>query len=293
MDRHSRSGQQAEDTFNVNNQGEEYTARQETENIYAEEYIDREHSTRHVEESVPSEENKEIKYPNRQELRKAQEEKGYKQRFLGMNKNKSVEEPETDGYTRSRSRKPKSKKKADLFWGKIVLKILAVAAVCYNIHFLLNFMNDSFSSLYHTISVVGICIAINYIAIWILFYKNALIRFYLSLIAILGALGYYFYTTYTTQSILGHNLVSSALVAVAAVIAINPKVNYYVKSLAFMVIPLAGIYLSGNKFALVWALLFNAGLILFFRVAKSNKKEPRFKRKQKQSAYDSRSYKQN
>lgn len=53
-----------------------------------------------------------------------------------------------------------------------------------------------------------------------------------------------------------------------------------------MVAPFIGIYLSGNKFALLWALMLSAGLVLLFRVSKSksNKKEARAKRYPKQSA---------
>jgi hypothetical protein len=75
---------------------------------------------------------------------------------------------------------------------------------------------------------------------------------------------------------------------------INPKVYYYLKSIVLLLIPIIGIYLSGNKFALVWALMLSAGFVLLFRVSKSrgksrgksksNKKESRARRNQKQSA---------
>ena len=75
---------------------------------------------------------------------------------------------------------------------------------------------------------------------------------------------------------------------ISVLMVINPKANYYLKSILLLLIPIIGIYLSGNKFALVWALMMSAGFVLVFRVsklrAKSNKKEGRVRRKQNQSA---------
>lgn len=132
------------------------------------------------------------------------------------------------------------------------------------------------------------CVGINFIAVWILFYKNSFIRFYLSLFAILGSFGYYFYINYTNHSFLGNNIITSLLVIISVFMGINPKVNYYVKIFLFLLIPILGIYVSGNKIALVWTLMINAGLILFFRVPRpnksnSNKKEERTRRNKKRS----------
>ena len=179
-----------------------------------------------------------------------------------------------------------------MFSLKLVFKILIVAAVCYNFIFIWNFMKDPISNFtfYHTLSVLGICSGINFIAVWVLFYKSSFMRFYLSLFAILGSFGYYFYVNYTNHSFVGSNIKTSLLVMISVLMVINPKANYYLKSILLLLIPIIGIYLSGNKFALVWALMMSAGFVLLFRVSKSraksksNKKEGRVRRKQNQSA---------
>ncbi|MEH7309231.1 hypothetical protein, partial [Neobacillus drentensis] len=89
-----------------------------------------------------------------------------------------------------------------------------------------------------------------------------------------------------------NNIKTSLLVIISVLMVINPKVNYYLKSIVLLLIPIIGIYFSGNKFALVWALMLSGGLVLFFRVSKSraksksksNKKEHRARRNQKQTA---------
>jgi cation transport ATPase len=257
---------------------------QQVEKVNDEGFKEREYPTRQETEKVNDEGYKEREYPTRQETEREMEERGCKQWFMGLKKKKTDEEDQAEVYSpsRSRSKSSKKKKKVEMFWVKLVLKILVVIAVCYNFKFLLNFMNDPISTFYHTLFVVGMCVGINFIAVWILFYKNSFIRFYLSLFAILGSFVYYFYVTYTNQSIFGHNLITSVLVIISVLMAINPKVNYYMKSFAFLLIPIVGIYLSNNKFALVWTLMFNAGLILFFRVVKSNKKQARTRRNQMQ-----------
>jgi cation transport ATPase len=237
-------------------------------------------------EKVTDEVYSERQYPSRQEARREMEEKRINQRFMGTKKKKTEEEGEGVEYspTRSKSKSSKKRIKVGMPRVKLVLKILAVVAVFFNFKFILNFMKDPISPFYHTLIVVGICVAINFIAVWILFYKSAFMRFYLSLFAILGSFGYYFYINYTYQSFLGNNLISSVLVIISVLMAVNPKLNYYLKSCIFLLVPIIGIYLSGNKFALVWTLMFNAGLILFFRVSKSKEKEARTRRNQKQSA---------
>ncbi|WP_416828261.1 hypothetical protein [Ectobacillus polymachus] len=232
-----------------------------------------------------NEEYKERGSMTRQEAKRELEERGYKQWLPGRKKKKSDEEGEAEVNSASRFRSSKKMKKVDMFWVKLVFKILVVVAVYYNFKFLLHFMKES-SNFTHTLFVVGMCVGINFIAVWILFYKRSFMRFYLSLFAILGAFGYYFYVNYTNHSFLGHNIITSVLVLIAVLMVINPKENYYAKSTVFLLIPILGIYFSGNRFALVWTLMFNAGLILFFRMSKfkTNKMVVRKRRNKKQSA---------
>ena len=210
-------------------------------------------------------------------------------------KKKKVDEGGAAGvYSPSRSRSSNKKKKGKMFSLNLVFKIFVVAAVCYNFKFIWNFMKDPIGNftVYHTLFVLGICAGINFIAVWILFYKSSFMRFYLSLFAILGSYGYYFYVNYTNHSFMGNNIKTSLLVMISVLMVINPKVNYYLKSIVLLLIPIIGIYLSSNKFALVWALLLSAGFVLLFRVSKSrtksksksNKKDDRARRNQKQSA---------
>lgn len=240
-------------------------------------------------ENVYDEEYKERGYATRQEAKRELEEKGFKQWLLGRKKKKAGEESEAGVYSPSRFQSSKKMKKVEMFWIKLVFKILVVAAVCYNFKFILNFMKEPISNFTHTLFVVGMCVGINFIAVWILFYKSSFMRFYLSLFAILGSFGYYLYVNYINHSFLGNNIITSLLVFIAVLMVINPKVNYYVKSIVFLLIPILGIYFSGNQFALVWTLMFNAGLILFFRMtklnkSKTNKQETRTRRNIKQSA---------
>lgn len=239
-------------------------------------------------EKVDDEEYKERDYTTRQIAEREPEERGYKRWITG--RQKVNEESEAGVYSPSRSRSSNKKKKGKIFSLKLVFKIFIVAAVCYNFIFIWNFMKDPIGNFtfYHTLSVLGICSGINFIAVWILFYKSSFMRFYLSLFAILGSFGYYFYVNYTNQSFVGSNIKTSLLVMISILMVINPKANYYLKSILLLLIPIIGIYLSGNKFALVWALMMSAGFVLLFRVsksrAKSNKKEGRVRRKQNQSA---------
>lgn len=238
----------------------------------------------HQTEKGNDEEDKNRDYPSRLEAKRAEREKRDNKRFMGMKKADGESEAEENKPTRSKSRSSTKKMKVKMPKVKIVLKIIAVVAVFLNFRFLLNFMKDPISTFYHTLIVVGICVAINLIAVWILFHKSSFMRFYLSLFAILGSFGYYFYINYTNQTFLGNNLISSVLMILSVLMAINPKVNYYLKSFIFLVVPVIGIYLSGNHFALVWTLMFNAGLIFFFRISKGSEKEERSRKKQEQSA---------
>ena len=241
-------------------------------------------------EKIDDEEYKEGDYPTRQIAERKPEERGYKRWIMG--RQKVNEESKAGVYSPSRSRSSNKKKKGKMFSLKLVFKIFVVAAVCYNFIFIWNFMKDPIDNFtfYHTLSVLGICSGINFIAVWILFYKSSFMRFYLSLFAILGSFGYYFYVNYTNHSFVGSNIKTSLLVMISVLMVINPKANYYLKSILLLLIPIIGIYLSGNKFALVWALMMSAGFVLLFRVSKSraksksNKKEGRVRRKQNQSA---------
>ena len=243
-------------------------------------------------EKVDDEEYKERDYATRQKSEREPEEKGYKRWTTGRKKKKVDEEGEAGVYSPSRSRSSNKKKKGKTFSLKLVFKIFVVAAVCYNFKFIWNFMKDptGYFTFYHTLFVLGICAGINFISAWILFYKSSFMRFYLSLFAILGSFGYYFYVNYTNHSFMGNNIKTSLLVMISVLMVINPKVNYYLKSIVFLLIPIIGIYLNGNKFALVWALMLSAGFVLLFRVSKSraksksNKKEARARRNQNQSA---------
>ena len=225
-------------------------------------------------------------YPTRLEAEKELDDSVFQKWSMSRKKKNSdmVTKP-----SRFRSSTKKKKKKMEMFWLKLLFKIIVVGVVCYNFKFLLDFMKDPISNITHILTVVGICVGINFIAIWILFYKNSVIRFYLSLIAIIGSFAYYFYNNYTNHSFLGDNIITSVLVILSVLMVILPKVNYYLKSIVLLLIPIVAIYLSGNKFALVWALMFNAGLILFFRVPKSKKsksakEEDQTRRNKKQSA---------
>ncbi|MBV7508700.1 hypothetical protein KW850_26140 [Bacillus sp. sid0103] len=245
-------------------------------------------------EKVDDEEYKERENATRQKAEREPEERGYKQWIMGRKKKKVDEESEAEVFSPSRSRTSTKKKKGKMFSLKLVFKIFVVAAVCYNFNFIWNFMKDPIGNFtfYHTLFVLGICAGINFVAVWILFYKSSFMRFYLSLLAILGSFGYYFYVNYTNHSLMGNNIKTSLLVMISVLMVIYPKVNYYLKSIVLLLIPILGIYLSGNKFALVWALMLSGGLVLLFRVtksrakskSKSNKKEHRARRNQKQTA---------
>lgn len=218
-------------------------------------------------------------YPSRQEVKREREASRSNQRLRGKTDEEEV-------YSPTRSKSGSSKKKINIKMPRVnlVLKVLAVVAVVLNIRFILTFMKEPGSMFNHTLYVLGICAAINFAAVWILFHKSSFMRFYLSLFAILGAFGYYIYVNYTNMTFLGNNLITSILVGITVLMAINPKVNYYLKSFVFLLVPIIGTYISGNIFALVWTLMFNAGLILFFRVSKSNKKEEKSRRNQQESA---------
>ena len=244
-------------------------------------------SEQHVEKGN-DQEYKTSDYPTRLEAEKELEDRGFQKWFMKKKNSDHVNKPEVDSPP-ARFRSSKKKKKLEMFWVKLLVKILLVAVVCYNFKFIFDFMKDPISNFIQILSVVGIRVGINFIAIWILFYKNSVIRFYLSIMAILGSFAYYFYDNYTNHSFLGINIIPTILVILTVLMVIIPKVHYYLKSILLLSIPIVGIYFSGNKFALVWALLFTAGLILFFRVpkskkTKSNEKEEQTRRNKKQSA---------
>lgn len=226
-------------------------------------------------------------HTTRLEAEQELEDSGFQKWF----KNRKNTGNETKGRVSSpsRFRSSKKKKKLELSWVKLLFKILVIGVVCYNFYYIFNFAKNPVSDFTKILSVVGIRAGINFIAVWILFYKNPIIRFYLSIIAIIGSFAYYAYVNYTNLSYLGDNLIPSILVLLSVLIAVNPKVNYYLKSILLLLIPAAGIYFSGNKYALVWTLMFNAGLILLFRLSKSkkskaNKTEDQTRRNKKKTA---------
>ena len=226
-------------------------------------------------------------YTTRLEAEKELDDRGFQKWF----KTRKNTDHESTGRVSSPSkfRSSKKKKKLEMSWVKLLFKIIIVGVICYNFKYIFDFAKNPISDFTQILYVVGIRSGINFIAVWILFYKNSVIRFYLSLVSIIGSFAYYFYVNYTNHSFLGDNLITSILVIFSVLMAINPKINYYLKCFVLLLIPIVGIYFSGNKFALVWALMFNAGLILFFRVSKSkksksNKKEEQTRRNKKQSA---------
>lgn len=242
-------------------------------------------------ENVDNDEYIEKDYATRQKVEREPEESRYKKWNMSREKNKVDEESETEEYTPSRSSNKKKNKGRKTFPVKLIFKLLVIAAVYFNFKFIWNFMKEPMGyTFYHTLVVLGICAGINFLAVWILFYKKSFMRFYLSVFSILGSLGYYFYVNYTNHSFLGNHMITSVLVIISVLMVINPKVHYYLKSIVLLLISIIGIYVSGNKFALVWALMLSAGLILLFRVtklkadSKSNKKEDQTRRNQKQSA---------
>ncbi|MEH7119940.1 hypothetical protein V7128_21325 [Neobacillus vireti] len=240
-------------------------------------------SEQHTEQGN-DQEYKTSEYTSRLEAEKELDDRGF-QKWFKTRKNTDNERVSSP----SRFRSSKKKKKLEMSWVKLLFKIIVVGIVCYNLKFILDFAKNPISDFTQILYVVGIRAGINFIAVWILFYKNSVIRFYLSLVAIIGSFAYYFYVNYMGHSFLGDNLIPSILVIFSVLMSINPKINYYLKSIVLLLIPIVGIYISGNKFALVWTLMFNAGLILFFRVSKSkksksNKKEEQSRRNKKQTA---------
>lgn len=208
-------------------------------------------------------------------------------------KNKKADEESEDGVNSPTSSRPRSKSRSSNMMMKVkmpraqlVLKILAVVAVYFNFKFILNFMKEPAGTFYHTLTVLAICAGINFLAVWILFSKRSWMRLYLSLAAILGAFAYYFYVNYTNHSFLGIHLTTSVLMILSVLMMINTKASYHTKSILLLLIPVVGIYISWNQFALVWALMWSAGMVLLFRVSKSkaDKKEGRARRNEKQSA---------
>lgn len=232
------------------------------------------------EEKVYDEESNERDFPTRYKAEKEEHQRGFKE-WLTSFKEKKADEEEAGEYSPSRSRSSRKKKKLVMYRGKPVLKILAVAAIILNFNYIFSFMKDPINTFYHTLIVVGICTGINFLAVCILFSKRPFIRFYLSLFAIFGSFTYYFYVNYMNQSFLGNNLIPSVLVFIAVFMSITLKTNYYMKIFFFVLIPILGIYVSSNKFALVWTLMLSAGLLLLFRIPKTKKKKALERSKEK------------
>lgn len=232
---------------------------------------------------VYDEETNDRDFPTRYKAKKEEDRRGFKEWITSL-KEKEADDEEAGEYSPSRSRSSRKKMKLVKFRGKPVLKIMAVAAIILNFYYIFSFMKIPFNTFYHTLMVVGICAGINFLALWILFSKRPTIRFFLSLFALIGSFAYYFYVNYTNQSFLGNNLIPSVLVVIAVFMSINPKANYYVKIFFFVLIPVIGIYVSSNKFALVWTLMLSAGLLLQFRIPKTKKKKAQKRSEEEQSA---------
>jgi len=239
-------------------------------------------SEQHIEKGNDQEYNT-SDYTSRFEADEELVDSGFQKWFLGRKKKNTVTASTSGGNSLSRFRLSKKKKKLELSWVKLLFKILVIGVVCYNFKYIMDFARNPISNFTQILYVAGICAGINFIAVWILFYKNPIIRFYLSLVAIIGSFGYYFYVNYMNHSFLGNHLIPSLLVAISVLMAVNPKVNYYLKSIVLLLIPVVGIYFSGNTFALVWTLMLTAGLILFFRVSKSKSKKSKSNKKVEQT----------
>ncbi|PLT31634.1 hypothetical protein [Peribacillus deserti] len=175
----------------------------------------------------------------------------------------------------------------------LAIKIAAVLAVLINVRYVMGLMEDPVGTFTFNQLVIklGISAGINFAAVWILFAKQSRIKYFLSLFAVLASFLYYFYGIYTNHTLLVRsNLVPTVLVILSVLMLVNSRSNYYLKSILMLVIAAAGIYVSSNQFALEWVLIGSAGLVMFFRVSKtqnkdkSTKKENRVRRNQRQSA---------
>ena len=175
----------------------------------------------------------------------------------------------------------------------LVIKIAAVIAVLINVRYVMGLMKDPVGTFTfnHLVIKLAISVGINFAAVWILFAKQSRIKYFLSLFAVLASFLYYIYDNYTNHTLLVRShLIPSVLVILSVLMLVNSRSNYYLKNIMLMVFATAGIYLSSNQFALEWVLMGSAGLVMFFRVSKtqrndkSSKKESMGRRNQRQSA---------
>jgi cation transport ATPase len=175
----------------------------------------------------------------------------------------------------------------------LAIKIAAVIAVLFNFRYDMGLMKDPVGTFTFNYLVIklAISVGINFAAVWILFAKQSRIKYFLSLFAVLASFLYYIYDNYTNHTLLVRShLIPSVLVILSVLMLVNSRSNYYLKSIMLMVFATAGIYLSSNQFALEWVLMGSAGLVMFFRVSKtqrndkSTKKESMGRRNQRQSA---------
>ena len=175
----------------------------------------------------------------------------------------------------------------------LAIKIAAVIAVLFNFRYDMGLMKDPVGTFTFNYLVIklAISVGINFAAVWILFTKQSRNKYFLSLFAVLASFLYYIYDNYTNHTLLVRShLIPSVLEILSVLMLVNSRSNYYLKNIMLMVFATAGIYLSSNQFALEWVLMGSAGLVMFFRVSKtqrndkSSKKESMGRRNQRQSA---------
>ncbi|WML49167.1 hypothetical protein RCG23_03480 [Neobacillus sp. PS3-34] len=173
------------------------------------------------------------------------------------------------------------------------IKIAAVLAVLINVRYVMGLMKEPVGTFTFNQLVIklAISVGINFAAVWILFAKQSRIKYFLSQFAVFASSLYYFYSHYTSLTLLVRsNLIPSVLVILSVLMLVNSRSNNYLKSILLLVFAAAGIYVSSNQFALEWVLTGSAGLVMFFRISKpkrndkSAKKESRERRNQRQSA---------
>jgi hypothetical protein len=161
---------------------------------------------------------------------------------------------------------------ADWFLFKFVVMCAAIAVVGFIFvqtkFFVALDLTNSKGAFTYTLKVLGIFSLINFVSIWIVFYKSSFMRFYVAYLSILGAEVYYLYLAYTTNSFFGDYTLTTLLIAGVLIIAIIPKVSLYIKSALFILSAVFGMYLTLNQFAIIWLLLMSAGLVLFVRKPK-------------------------
>ncbi|MGG3471456.1 hypothetical protein ABES02_28810, partial [Neobacillus pocheonensis] len=80
-------------------------------------------------ENAFDEENIERDYPTRQEAKRERDQRGYTQLFTARKKKQSVEDGKPGIFSLFKFLSSNKKKKVEMFWVKLVLKLFVVAAV--------------------------------------------------------------------------------------------------------------------------------------------------------------------